>query len=132
MRNTKQKDLILNVVQSSSDHPTAETVYERARAVMPSISLGTVYRNLKQLEDMGKVRLVKTDTDTLRYDKTVFPHAHLKCVCCGRVIDVMEVECQKIIETVSKATDYEVLGIEVAIDGICPECKKCVSETNNK
>lgn len=130
MRNTKQKDLILNVVQTSSDHPTAETVYERARAVMPSISLGTVYRNLKQLEESGKVRLVRSDQDTMRYDKTVFPHAHLKCVVCGSVVDVMEVECEKIIKTVSEATDYEVLGIEVAIDGICPECKS--RKRNNK
>lgn len=128
MRNTKQRDIVLSVVQNSCDHPTAEAIYERCREVMPNISLGTVYRNLRVLEEMGKVRLVRSDQDTLRYDKTVIPHAHVKCLRCGKVSDAMNVDCLKLMTEAREATGFDIVGIEVSLDGICPECKQRESE----
>ncbi len=122
MRNTRQRDIVLGVVRSSSDHPTAETVYERARKIIPNISLGTVYRNLKLLGDVGKIRVVRSDDDTLRFDKTVYPHAHVRCVMCGKVVDAAEINVEALTESASFGNGFEVTGAEVSFTGICPEC----------
>jgi Fe2+ or Zn2+ uptake regulation protein len=55
-RNTRQKAVVYQIVKSSHDHPTAEKIYERAKKEIPKISLGTVYRILKELAEEGKIR----------------------------------------------------------------------------
>lgn len=50
---TRQRQLIYNIIQRADDHPTAEMIYARAKAEMPSIAFGTVYRNLKLMVDAG-------------------------------------------------------------------------------
>ena len=62
---SKQRDLIERIIKESMLHLTAEEIYKEARKEMPNISLGTVYRNLGNLVDEGKVRKLKT---TLGYD----------------------------------------------------------------
>ena len=58
MRYSKQRELILNQVQTRSDHPTANAIYAALREVCPGLSLGTVYRNLNCLVDTGSIRRV--------------------------------------------------------------------------
>ena len=53
VRQSRQRDLVLEIVRSTMDHPTADWVYRKARRRLRRISLGTVYRNLKQLADLG-------------------------------------------------------------------------------
>ena len=88
MRNTNQRNTVLKVVEASCDHPSAETIYFRCREIMPEISLGTVYRNLKVLVEMGKIREVSILNAGDRYDKTIGLHAHFRCKHCGQVLDV--------------------------------------------
>ena len=56
-RNTRQKAVVYQVLLDSYDHPTAEKIYERAKKELPTISLGTVYRVLKELVSEGKIEL---------------------------------------------------------------------------
>ena len=55
MRNSIQRNLVYDIIQVSCDHPTADMVYLRAKQTMPKISLGTVYRNLNELVELGKI-----------------------------------------------------------------------------
>lgn len=121
MRNSKQRDLICSIVQSSCDHPSAETVYERARAVMPDISLGTVYRNLNQLADGGEILRIGVASGHDRFDKTVCTHVHFHCRECNSVFDV---DCGAAGELAASA---ELLGnrvekTDVLFTGVCKEC----------
>lgn len=124
MRNTKQRDLILSVVENSSDHPTAEAIYERARRVMPNLSLGTVYRNLSLLVEQGKIRHVVIPQGGDRYDKTVCTHAHLHCKVCNGVIDVGEGINEEIARAVEASSDCKIDTTDIIFVGICSECKK--------
>lgn len=124
MRNTKQRDLILSVVENSSDHPTAETIYERARRVMPNLSLGTVYRNLSLLVEQGKIRHVVIPQGGDRYDKTVCTHAHLHCKICNGVIDVGEGINEEIARAVESSSDCKIDTTDIIFVGICSECRK--------
>ena len=124
MRNTKQRDLILRIVEMSCDHPTAEMIYERAREEMPALSLGTVYRNLSLLVSQGKVRHVVIPTGGDRYDKTICTHAHLHCRVCNGVVDVGEGLNDKIARSVEDISGCKIDTTDIIFVGICPECKK--------
>ena len=79
MRFSKQREIIKEIVYSTNSHPTADWVYTKAKASLPNISLGTIYRNLKQLVDKGFIRIVY-DGSLARYDWNTKPHDHLKCL----------------------------------------------------
>ena len=87
MRNSKQRDLILNIINASYCHPTAEAIYEKARSEIPNISLGTVYRNLDLLYSLGSIRRINLENSTYRYDRAWDNHAHLVCSKCGDIIE---------------------------------------------
>ena len=128
MRNTRQRDLIMNIVHTSSDHPTAETIHVRAREEMPTLSLGTVYRNLALLVSQGKVRHITVPGGSDRYDKTVCTHAHLHCKVCNGVIDVGEGLNEEIAKDVSKETGCTIDTTDIIFVGICRECLSSLSK----
>jgi Fe2+ or Zn2+ uptake regulation protein len=89
-RNTPQLAVVLDAVQTSgTEHPTAEQIYVRVRGRLPSISLGTVYRNLQRLVQDGEIGAAQLGARSLHYDPTPTPHDHFVCRQCGRVEDLM-------------------------------------------
>ena len=123
MRNTNQRNTVLKVVEASCDHPSAETIYFRCREIMPEISLGTVYRNLKVLVEMGKIREVSILNAGDRYDKTIGLHAHFRCKHCGKVLDVPAKDLDMLEKRVEDSTGYKIEGTEVLFVGICDRCR---------
>ena len=123
MRNTAQRDTVLRVVEESCDHPSAETIYTRCRERMPEISLGTVYRNLKVLVELGKIREVSILNAGDRYDKTIGLHAHFRCKSCGVVLDVPAKDLDRLESAVQSMTGYQIDGTEVLFVGLCDRCK---------
>lgn len=85
---TKQRKLILDIVSASREHPTAQEIFTAAREQMPSISLGTVYRNLGVLVEDGVLLRFSRGTMPDRYDFPREPHWHLICDNCGAVRDI--------------------------------------------
>lgn len=123
-RQTKQKCEIERVVLSSCDHPTAETVCERVREVLPAVSLGTVYRVLKGLAAEGKVREIAVPDAPARFDKTTSTHAHFVCGKCGRVEDA-DVDAAEIVKAACRGCgDTEITEAEIIFRGICRDCKE--------
>jgi Fe2+ or Zn2+ uptake regulation protein len=115
---SKQREIVLNAVLSSCDHPTAETVLLRSKAEMPSINLATVYRNLNALVKDGLIKKVVADGGD-RFDKTLKNHAHFQCRVCGSVSDVMGFDF-KALEGLTANGLVE--SVDVSIKGVCPNC----------
>ena len=90
-RKSKQRDAIVAEIKSRYDHPTAMELYLSVREKIPNLSLGTLYRNLSQLEQCGQIIKIPDGTQD-RFDGNPHPHAHFKCNCCGKVYDVMSIE----------------------------------------
>lgn len=90
MRNSNQRNLIIDIVKGCKDHPTADVVYARARQIKPDISLGTVYRNLSQLASRGEVLTIESVEKRIHYDGDTSKHQHFICLKCGCVLDVFE------------------------------------------
>lgn len=118
MRYSKQREKIYQAVAGTKTHPDAEWIYERVRLDMPSISLGTVYRNLGGLCNAGKIVTLETDLGSVRYDADTSGHQHFVCRKCGRITDVGQSSMRE------RLTDagYIVCSEKHIFYGICHEC----------
>jgi len=111
--------LIHQIVRETERHPTADWIFEEARQKMPRISLGTVYRNLNQLEDEGLIRSI-TEDNLKRYDGNLMPHQHLKCKSCGKVIDV-DIPDAYLKSKINKNFQFDVDKVEMVFFGTCSD-----------
>jgi Fe2+ or Zn2+ uptake regulation protein len=124
MRSTRQRSHIIKALQETNSHPTAAWIFERVKEKCPSISLGTVYRNLNTLKNTGVIREIKFGKNTARYDGNVAPHHHIVCVACGKLEDVVCAVNQDLIRGVETAKAYKISGYQMEFTGICPDCLK--------
>src|SRR5262249_37030626 len=121
-RSSRQRDVVLSLVRSTMDHPTAEWVHKQARRRLPRIGLGTVYRNLERLVADGLIREVHTGGHAARFDGNTGRHYHIRCLGCGRVNDLPMSVNRSIEEEAGRAMNYKVLGHHVEVQGLCPQC----------
>jgi Fur family ferric uptake transcriptional regulator len=122
-RMTRQRDVVLQTVRSTMDHPTADWVYRQARRRLPRISLGTVYRNLKKLAEEGLIREIQIAGQTTRFDANTGRHYHIRCVRCGRVNDLPISVDRRFEDEAGRAMNYQVIGHQVEVLGVCPLCQ---------
>jgi Fur family ferric uptake transcriptional regulator len=131
LRQSRQRDVVLEVVRSTMDHPTAAWVYRQARRRLPGISLATVYRNLKQLGDQGLVREIHAGAHPARFDGNTGRHYHIRCLGCGRLNDLPVSVDARIEEQAGRAMSYRVLGHHVEVVGLCPLCQEPPAPEND-
>jgi|YelNatPaOPRAMG01_1025707.scaffolds.fasta_scaffold05343_9 Fur family peroxide stress response transcriptional regulator len=124
---TRQRKLVYDILKEKPDHPTADTIFIRARKKQPDISFATVYNCLEALVRCGLIKQVKVDKTATRYCLNLTKHAHFVCEICGRVFDInMDVleklGCNNFLKT--KLPDgFEIKELEVSIRGECNKCK---------
>ena len=122
LRVTPQRQAIFRLLHGDATHPTVETLYERARADMPTISLKTVYQTVHDLEAMGEVELIHLGTGSVRVDPNVeTAHHHLICTVCGRVRDVL-VDVRDLRLPARDRRGFTVSDVEVHFRGVCEDC----------
>lgn len=123
LRHSHQRDMIYNYVLSTKEHPSAEMIYEDLKKVEPALSLGTVYRNLKLLEELGMVKKVTNVNNVERYDAMTEDHVHFVCSKCGAVIDLPDFD-QAAVRANFQTAVGEVNWVNIIIGGICKDCIK--------
>lgn len=122
MRYSLQRERIYETVAKSAEHPTAHMIYESLHAELPKLSLGTVYRDLNQLYDAGRILKIAMPDGQCRFDKTVRAHAHIVCEVCGQVADVRLPPFESIQSTVLEETAYRLRACDVVLRGLCKNC----------
>ncbi len=122
MKRSYQRDIILKVVMDSCDHPTAETIYNRVRCIIPNISLGTVYRNLNALADNGYIKRIGVSNNQDRFDKTITNHHHIRCIMCNNVNDIFSDTAEGFYDKIELETKYKIISKDLVFEGICPNC----------
>ncbi|MBS6396422.1 MAG: transcriptional repressor [Clostridiales bacterium] len=126
LKYSRQRESIKNYLCSREDHPTADMIYTSIREEFPNISLGTVYRNLSLLTELGEIQKITTDGAD-RFDARAAAHNHFICRRCGRVLDVM-VPVESPVDSVNARWDLgEVDECRLEFYGTCNECKKNLS-----
>ena len=129
MRFSQQRDAILQALQRTRSHPTAEWIYEEVQKEIPHLSLGTVYRNLNQLTDTGVIQRI-FDNGCVRYDGNTSRHDHFRCDRCGKIFD-LDIHVPSIEQKIPAALGFQVTGYSLEISGQCRECQT-TNRMNNK
>ncbi|MDY3015227.1 MAG: transcriptional repressor [Evtepia sp.] len=120
-RNTIQRSLTLKAVQTLRCHPTAEQVYNAIKETCPSISKGTVYRNLNQLAESGHIQKIELTDGAAHFDHRCHKHYHVTCLACGRVFDA-DVALPDLERFIQNSHGFQFLGYDLMFKGICPAC----------
>lgn len=111
LRVTQQRMLLLSLLMGADDHPNAEDLLARAKAVDDSVSLATVYRTLSSLEDAGLVRKISLEGLRSRYEPTpTAEHEHLVDVDTGEVIEIASDEIMRLRQELVAALGYEIIS----------------------
>lgn len=118
-RYSRQRERIYQAVHASREHPSAQMVYDLLREELPRLSLGTVYRNLHQMAQEGMLQ--ELEGPTARFDACLAPHAHIRCTCCGRVMDLSALEEPAPVRSAAEA-GWQVERYSLMLEGICPAC----------
>ncbi|MCF0228975.1 MAG: transcriptional repressor [Parasporobacterium sp.] len=124
MNKSKQRQAILDFLCTRKDHPSVEVIYNNVRDVIPDISLGTVYRNLNLLADMGTVKRIRGLDSVDHFDADIRPHQHFMCTECGRVEDIFLEDPSVVtaMEDQVRRHHDSVTGSDIYFYGRCSEC----------
>jgi Fur family ferric uptake transcriptional regulator/Fur family peroxide stress response transcriptional regulator len=122
IRKTKQRQVILEVVERSHDHPTAAQIYERVQRLLPGVGYATIYRNLGALAEEGMIQEIRVG-ETAQYDRRTDRHDHAVCRNCGKLVDVMVSLPAEVIQTVLEQSGFQVADYHTEVFGLCSECR---------
>ena len=121
---THQRTEIYRELARDDRHPDAETIYKRVRARIPAISLDTVYRALRLLEEKEVISRVGAQAERTRFDADPRRHHHFMCTSCGLVRDFYSDD----LDAVSPPADMRSMGavhsVHVEMRGVCKACAK--------
>jgi Fe2+ or Zn2+ uptake regulation protein len=121
-KRSRQRDRILDWLRSTDVHPTAAQIHAALSPDMPSLSLGTVYRNLEVLVADGEVDEVSSATGAARYDGNLEPHHHFNCERCGRILDVEISIPRSLTRRLASEHGLRARRVRLSCFGLCPEC----------
>ena len=119
---THQRQVIYQALMSMHDHPSPEVVYEKVRKQIPSISLGTVYKNIKTFVDSGLLREVSLHHGSTRLETNLAPHHHLVCVRCKTIVDLADDDLEPIQLKKRLPRGFSVQRYSVEVIGLCARC----------
>lgn len=118
---TGNAKLILDMINHSDEHLTAEQIYLRLKESGSGIVLATVYNNLSALCEQGLIRKVYTGGSSDRYDRILIRHDHMVCTRCGRITDIV---LEDYTEQLKKVTGLDSCTYDLRINYVCEDCRK--------
>lgn len=120
---TPQRYAILRYLVESYSHPTADDIFQALSPQYPSLSVATVYNNLKVFIDAGLVRELTYGDASSRFDADLSDHYHAICTSCGMMVDFEHPPVKEVEEAAVRATGFSVQGHRMEIYGTCPTCR---------
>jgi len=124
-RITPQRLAILRILAGSEGHPSVEEIFRVVVRDFPTTSLATVYKTVTLLKEMGEVLELEFSQDGNRYDgNRPYPHPHVVCVKCRRIVDPDLVGLEGLTTEVSRQTEFQVLNHRLDFYGVCPGCQE--------
>ena len=124
LKATHQRTEIYRELAATQEHPDAETVYSRVRERVPTISLDTVYRTLRVLEEKGVISRVGFLGDRTRFDANTDQHHHFVCTQCGRIGDFASETLNNFVTPPEVTSLGTVDSVYVELRGRCRKCQQ--------
>jgi len=123
-RLTPQRVALLRLLATSDGHPSAAQLYDRLKDQFPTTSPGTVYKTLNLLKDLDEVLELGFSDDDNRYDgNKPYPHPHLICIRCRKIMDAEVSLAQNLVQEVARQSSYQIVGQRLDFYGLCPDCQ---------
>lgn len=120
----RKRNAILQYLQNTKVHPSAETVYADLKQTIPDLSMGTVYRNLNLFRQQGLANVIATVHGVERFDGNTDPHVHFICRGCDSVTDLMQMEIpQSLCTEASRQSGGDAQVCSLSFTGLCNQCK---------
>lgn len=124
-RMTPQRMAVLRILSESDGHPSVQQIYDQVKPDFPMTSLGTVYKTVTLLKEMGEVLELGFGDDSNRYDgSNPHPHPHLVCIKCKSIIDPDIPTLETLPQELGKSTGYQIVSHRLDFYGICPQCQE--------
>jgi Fur family peroxide stress response transcriptional regulator len=124
-RLTPQRLALLKIIAESKGHPGAEQIYELMKRDFPTTSLATIYKTLSLLKDVGEVLELNFTGVGSRYDgNKPYPHPHVICIKCGRILDPKFPAMSDITREMAEQTGYQITHHQLNFFGLCPKCQQ--------
>lgn len=128
-RYSKKREAILEILNSTHSHPSAEWIYLHLKERYPDISLGTVYRNLAQFKEQGRIISVGNVGGVERFDAHCEPHSHFICSQCGSVQDLEQLQIpENLCADAARETSAKVDHCWLTFSGLCAQCEAIQSD----
>ncbi|MEJ5366005.1 MAG: Fur family transcriptional regulator [Desulfosoma sp.] len=124
-RITPQRLAVLEALVASERHPSVDQVYAQVKARFPTTSLATVYKTVALLKEMNEVLELGFSDVGNRYDALrPYPHPHVICTHCGRILDPELSGLEALTEEMSRKTGFTIVSHRLDFYGVCPDCRK--------
>jgi len=118
LRASSARVLILLTLRKKKNHPSAQTVFNDLRKMLPGLSKTSVYNTMKVLREANLIREVPIEDGELRYDAATKTHGHFKCEKCGSIYDFE----MKPLSKVKGLEGFKIIKQERLVYGLCPKC----------
>jgi Fur family peroxide stress response transcriptional regulator len=122
VRMTPQRYAILHFLMQAKSHPTADDIYKALEKQYPSMSVATVYNNLKVFIESGLVKEMTFGDASSRFDADLSEHYNAICDSCGIIVDFEHPPMDDVELTAADATGFVVHGHRLEVRGVCPTC----------
>ncbi|MEK8216249.1 MULTISPECIES: Fur family transcriptional regulator [unclassified Paenibacillus] len=122
VRITPQRHAILTYLMEALNHPTADDIYRALEPQFPSMSVATVYNNLKMFMEAGMVRELTYGDNSSRFDANVSDHYHVICQVCGKIEDFSYASLHEVEQAAERATEFKIHGLRMELYGVCKCC----------
>ena len=118
IRMTGQRQLVIKVLENSKDHPDVETLFERANKIDNKVSIATVYRTVRTLQNAGILEKLEFNDGRSRFENAVRNHHdHLIDLDTGKVIEFLDEEIEQIQTKIAKKLGYKLIGHKLELYG---------------
>ena len=99
-------------------------IFNQLQPKYPTMSLATVYKTIEILKEVGLIQMLNAGEDCFRYDANVANHPHIRCIECGRVDDLDDIDSSDFVAKIAQHTAYKITGKQFYFYGLCPDCQK--------
>lgn len=120
---TSQRLAICKFILSRKDHPTTEQIYQELRNEYPTISLGTIYKTLHLLQELGLIQELGFNEGSVRYDPDMELHINMVCSKCEKISDYKAENVEKLWSAIISDLGIKPKGQRIDIYYECDECK---------
>ncbi|TDM00771.1 peroxide-responsive transcriptional repressor PerR [Macrococcus carouselicus] len=124
VRITPQRQAVLSYLIESDTHPTADEIYKALSPKFDSMSVATIYNNLKVFKESGLVTELTYGDASSRYDFDTANHYHVICTSCGKITDFQYPRLDEVEQIAQHLSGHKITHHRMEIYGICPECAK--------